>query len=88
MKFSAMGRVPDRLKSFRELIEEQFSELREVKWPFSQHVLFISDEVAYGAVDVKFIGVRPHMRVGLATNSLDLVTRNVVRFVHLFVTQA
>jgi len=71
--------VPDRLKSFRELIEEQFSELVEVKWPISQHVLFISDEVAYSAIDVKLNGVRLHLRVGMATDSLDLVTRNIMR---------
>jgi hypothetical protein len=71
--------VPDRLKSFRELIEEQFSELREVKWPISQHVLLIDDEVAYSAIDVKINGIQLHMHVGLATNSLDLMTRKVVR---------
>ena len=71
--------MPDRLKSFRVLIEEQFSELRDVKWPISQHVLFISDEVAYSAIGVKLNGIWLHMPVGLVTNSLDLVTRNVVR---------
>lgn len=50
-----------------------------VKWPISQNILFISDEVAYSVIDVKLNGVWLHMRVGLVMNSLDLVTRNVVR---------
>jgi hypothetical protein len=44
-----------------------------------QHVLVISDKVAYSAIDVRLNGVWLHMHVGLVTNSLDLVTRNVVR---------